>query len=195
MYRIFTALDIPDTLKSRLLMLQGGIPGARWMENDQMHLTLEFIGDVDGAMLDDIVGVLHTIRSPGFELFLEGIGHFPPRKDPRVLWVGVRNNEFLDRLHKKIRSALTRSRLPSESRKFHPHVTLARLKNPSSAKLAAFMAYRGTFCSEAFAVREFVLYRSLLSPKGACYERLADFPLDPVDAPGPFPGAAGSASP
>src|SRR6185437_1775902 len=127
MIRLFVALDLPENIRARLLELQGGVPGARWSTNQQLHLTLRFIGEVDGDVAHDIDDTLAVIRAPAFALELSGVGEFGG-KNPRALWAGVKPNDALLHLQRKIETAMQRIGLPAEQRKFTPHVTLARLR-------------------------------------------------------------------
>ena len=144
MIRLFVALDLPETVRERLVSLGGGVPGARWMTDGQLHLTLRFIGEVDDNEAHDIDDTLAAIRAPGFALELAGVGEFGG-KNPRALWAGVRANEALIRLQKKIETALQRIGVAPEERKFTPHVTLARLKGAPREKVIAFLSHHGLF--------------------------------------------------
>ena len=130
------------------------MPGARWQRRDQMHLTLRFIGEVDEARGHDIDDALATVRAPAFTLELAGVGDFGG-KDPRALWAGVRANDALIHLEKKVESALQRLGLEAEPRKFTPHVTLARLRNAPVAKVAEFIAHHALFSQRADSRRSF----------------------------------------
>jgi 2'-5' RNA ligase len=101
MIRLFVAVELPETVRDRLLTLEGGVPGARWVNEDQMHLTLRFIGEVDDNVANDVDDALSGIRAPGFELELSGVGEFGG-KNPRALWAGVRPNPALLHLQKKL---------------------------------------------------------------------------------------------
>jgi len=171
MPRLFIAVDLPETIKENLESMSFGIPGAKWVAPEQLHLTVRFIGEVDGAVFRDIRDILNEIRFAPFSLQLKGVGYFPPRGAPRVLWVGLEKSEPLHLLRKKIDSALLRVRVEPEGRKFSPHITLARLKNSPVQKIANFLAGNGLFSQEPFQVEDFKLYSSVLSPKGA-YHRV-----------------------
>src|SRR6185295_8481192 len=127
MIRLFVALSLPDAVADPLVMLQTGVPGARWSARKQLHLTLRFIGEVDERVAADIDDALSLISAPGFTLELAGVGEFGG-KHPRALWAGVRPNDALKHLQRKIETALLRIDLPAEERKFTPHVTLAYLR-------------------------------------------------------------------
>ncbi|MFH1241530.1 MAG: RNA 2',3'-cyclic phosphodiesterase [Pseudomonadota bacterium] len=177
MYRLFVAIDLPEETRQQLATMCYGVPGARWVPEDQLHLSLRFIGEVDGGRGRDIIEELATIQSSPFSLRLKGAGHFPPRQEPRVLWVGVERNDALLQLRNKVEYTLVRLGLAPEGRKFSPHITLARLKGTSVSKVVAFLAYNGLYESSFFEVSEFVLYSSTLSPKGALYNKEESFPL------------------
>jgi 2'-5' RNA ligase len=170
MPRLFIAVDLPDTIKKNLETMFFGIPGARWVAPDQIHLTVRFIGDVDGALFLDIKNTLEEVNILPFDLQLKGVGHFPPRGTPRVLWVGLDKSEPLQLLRKKVDSTLLKIGLDSERRKFSPHITLARLKNTPLQKIANFLSGNGLFSQEPFQVDDFKLYSSTLTPKGAIHK-------------------------
>ncbi len=117
MIRLFIGIAIPDSLARLLLLLEGGIPGARWQSREQLHLTLRFIGEVDGRALADIDDALRALREPAFELEPFGVGVFTLR-EPRQLWVGMRSSAALLHLQRKIDTAGTRLGVPAEGRKF-----------------------------------------------------------------------------
>ena len=183
MPRLFVAIDLPAQIKMQLVDLGFGIPGARWVAADQIHLSLRFIGEVDGAVFKDIRAALAEVRSPGFNLRLKGVGHFPPRKPPRLLWVGIEANEALVRLRNRVEATLVRQGLTPEGRKYSPHITLARLNNAPSNKIGRFLAGNNLFTSKPFAVAEFHLFSSRLTPKGAIHSIEASYPLSPCSNP------------
>ena len=168
MIRLFVALEIPEAVRDRLSSMGGGVPGARWLSDDQLHLTLRFIGEVDDNVAHDIDDTLVGLRAPAFALELAGVGEFGG-KNPRALWVGVRPNEALIHLQRKIETALQRIGLPAEERKFSPHVTLARLKSPPRDKVMAFLSYHSLFASALFPVTRFVLFSSHQGSGGSVY--------------------------
>lgn len=177
MYRLFVAVDLPEEIKKEVGAMGFGIPGAKWVEPEQLHLTLRFIGEVDGGVFADIREALDEVRGEPFPMRLKGFGHFPPRKPPRVLWVGVEGNEELVRLRNRIEQALVRAGLEPEHRKFSPHITLARLKETPLKRLTNFFAGNALYASPSFEVSEFHLYSSRLSPKGAVHTREETYPL------------------
>jgi 2'-5' RNA ligase len=176
MIRLFVALEIPDAVRTRLTLLQGGVPGARWASGDQMHLTLRFIGEVDENVGHDIDDALALIRAPAFTLELAGIGEFGG-KNPRALWAGVRGSDALLHLQKKVETAVQRIGLAPEERKFSPHVTLARLRASPREKVVQFLTHHALFASGPFQVDHFVLFSSHLGSGGSVYHAERTYPL------------------
>jgi 2'-5' RNA ligase len=181
MLRLFTALEIPDALRSELAALQSGVPGARWVDPDNFHVTLRFIGEVDGAQARDIDEMLLGIRAPAFSLQIAGVGHFGDDK-PRVLYAAVASNPALDHLRRKVDSAVARAGLAIEGGKYRPHITLARFSGRDLAghHLAQFLASHSLLRSAPFAVEQFSLFSSVTSSEGPVYTVEADYPLTPT---------------
>ncbi len=178
MIRLFIAIDLPETAKEELGRLCFGLPGARWIEPEQIHLTLRFIGEVDGGLFHEVRSGLEHVECPSFPLTLKGLGCFPPRGEPHVLWVGVEKSEPLFRLRKKVDVRLAGIGVAPEKRKFSPHVTLARLKETPLVRLTNFLSGNGLFALPEFTVSRFHLYSSLLTPKGAVHRLEGSYPLD-----------------
>lgn len=178
MLRLFVALDFPDDIRRRLAGLGGGVPGARWTEAENLHLTLRFIGEVPDDLAGDIDAALADVAAPAFELTLDGVGVFGSGRASRVLWAGVERSEPLVHLQAKIESALVRAGLEPEERRFTPHVTLARLKDASQDRIGRFIAERGLFRAGPFPVDHVTLYRSHLGRTGPVYEAIAEYGLD-----------------
>jgi len=178
MIRLFTAIEIPESVRFRLTLLQAGIPGARWMPAENLHLTLRFIGEVDEPTADDIDQVLSELRLPAFTLTLKGVGEFGG-KDVRALWVGVATNPALHRLVAKIESALQRMGLVPETRKYSPHVTIARLKDAPLTKVREFLSANNLFDSGHFPASAFALFSSRQTAKGRLYRVESTYTLHP----------------
>jgi len=176
MIRLFVALELPEAVRDRLVALQGGVPGARWATNGQLHLTLRFIGEVAENVGHDVDDALLSIRAPGFELELSGVGEFGG-KNPRALWAGVRANGALLHLQKKVETALQRIGLEPEARKFSPHVTLARLRASPREKVVAFLSHYNLFSSGPFRIDRFVLFSSHQGSGGSVYHAERIYPL------------------
>lgn len=180
MPRLFVALDLPPPVKRTLEPLARGLGDVRWTPPEQQHLTLRFIGEVDNGALNDVAEALALVPAEPIELSLRGLGHFPPRGEPRVLWVGVARSPALASLKRRIDRALEEVGLPSEARKFAPHVTLARIRGPlSAAGLGTYLMRHGLYRSEPFPVSSFHLYSSWLRPDGAEHQIEASYELVP----------------
>jgi len=174
--RLFVALSIPDTVAASLALIQGGVPGARWQTREQMHLTLRFIGEVDGRDMAAIKDALAGIDAPAFTLELHGVGQFGNNK-PHSLWAAVRPNPALDHLQRKVDAAIRRVGQPQDAHKFTPHVTLARMRHPDMDRLRAWLGHNGLYTSAPFDVEGFHLYSSRLTSDGSIYRVEEDFPL------------------
>ena len=179
--RLFTALAIPSHIAQSIMLIQGGVPGARWQRREQLHLTLRFIGETDGrdaAMLDD---ALAAIEVPAFDLQIHGVGQFG-NKQPHSLWVGLRKSEALEHLQRKVDTAIRRVGQPQDAHKFAPHVTVARLRNPEGPKLIEWLTHNALYTSPQFRVGAFHLYSSRLSGNGSVYAVEHEYPLEDSDA-------------
>jgi 2'-5' RNA ligase len=163
-------------MKLRLSLLSTGIPGAKWVDPGNFHLTLRFIGEVGEDVAADIDDALGRLRARGFTLQLAGTGVFGGER-PRALWVGVERQPELVSLRDKIEQALIRIGLDPEPRKFAPHVTLARLRDPALDMLAEFLAANAQFRAPPLPVEHFSLIASFLTKAGSIYEDQADYPL------------------
>ncbi len=175
--RLFVAVTLPDNLREGLSDLGHCLPAARWVAAENLHLTLRFIGEVDGADARDIDASLVAIRMPAFQLAMRGVGLFGDQRRPRALWAGVGPSGELARLQGKVEQAIVRAGRPPERRKFKPHVTLARFAANSGAKLQDFLAAHALLRSETFPVERFTLFSSFLSNSGAIYRPEADYDL------------------
>ena len=181
--RLFLALSLPEPLRERLAALCTGLPGARWVAPENLHLTLRFIGEVDGSQARDLDAALAQVRAARLAVTLAGVDRFGSGRKLRALWVGVEPNPELDRLYRKLDHAVRDAGLAPGGRKFKPHVTLARFKGESGRGLHDYLAHHATFRAKAFEARGFVLYSSFLSHGGAIYTAEAVYPLaPPLDA-------------
>jgi 2'-5' RNA ligase len=166
--RLFVALSLSDEVAAALALIQSGVPGARWSTREQMHLTLRFIGEVDGRYATAVDDALSTISAPTFRLVLKTVGQFGGR-NPSALWAGVEQSDSLFHLERKIESALQRAGFPPETRKFTPHVTLARLKGSPRGRVMDYLTDHALFTSPPFDARGFILYSSQLTANGSIY--------------------------
>ena len=177
MHRLFVAIRPPAPIRAILLGAMGGISGARWQSEDQLHLTLRFIGEVDRHLAGDVHAALGGVRQPSFEIALKGIGAFDRRGWPDAVWAGIAPQEPVKALHKKIDAALHRVGVAPDQRAFLPHITLARLKR-SSGSVGNLLEQSGGLSSPPFEVDHFALFESVLTPDAAVYSMLERYRLD-----------------
>lgn len=177
MLRLFVGLALPPELKLRLSMLCGGLPGAKWVDAGNFHVTLRFIGEVGEGTAADIDAALQLVKAPRFRIELAGVGQFGAGEKTRALWVGVERNPALLRLHEKIEHALMRLGLEPEGRKYAPHVTLARLKYSHAARVREYVEANALFRAAPVPVDRFSLIASYLTKAGPIYEDQADYRL------------------
>lgn len=177
MIRLFVALPVPDDLREVLTGFQNGLPGARWTEPDNFHLTLRFIGEVDYGMADDLAHLLMKIDAPCVDVTLDGFDWFGNKRKPAVLFARAQKTDGLLHLQRKVESAAVRCGLKPESRKYHPHVTLARLKTTSVAEVEKYIGERRLPGPLHFTAERFVLYSSFLARTGSIHTEEASYPL------------------
>jgi 2'-5' RNA ligase len=175
--RLFVGLDFPWNLKQRLAGLATGIPGARWVPAENLHLTLRFIGETPAYYAEEIDHALESVQVRAFPLALAGIGLFQKGGKPTTLWVGVERSEPLDHLQAKVETALQRIGLEPERRRFSPHVTLARLDSAPEAKLAAFVQAHNLFRADPVIVEHFTLFSSRLGKEQTVYTPEVEYAL------------------
>ena len=176
MPRLFTGLEIPAALRQELSLLRGGLPGARWIDSENYHITLRFIGDVDDDIVQEIAWLLGKVRRKNFELRLDGVQSFGGRK-PRAVVATAAPSRPLMELQAEHERLMQRVGFEPEGRKYTPHVTLARLRDSSSFEVAEYLSARAMFRSPPFAVSRFVLFSSRASVGGGPYVIEAAYPL------------------
>ena len=178
MPRLFSGIEIPEQIRGHLSMLRAGLNGARWIDPENYHITLRFLGDVDDRTAQEFADSLSVIRAEAFEIRLNNLGSFGGRK-PRAVWAGTAPSEALLRLQKAHERAARHSGLAPEARNFKPHVTLARLRGFSASAVAGFLEQNGGFASTPFTVARFVLFSSRASQGGGPYIVEEAYPLEP----------------
>jgi len=176
MHRLFVALRPPRAMRMRLAAIMGGAARARWQRDDQLHLTLRFVGEVDRHRAEDVTAALGMIHHPPFTLALDGLGQFDRKGRIDALWVGVTPHEPVRALHNKIDQALARVGVAPETRAFLPHITIARFPR-SAGPVGALMPEMSGVASDAYEMTEFCLYESDLSHDGAVYSIVERYPL------------------
>jgi RNA 2',3'-cyclic 3'-phosphodiesterase len=176
MHRLFVAIRPPEVIRDLLIDAMDDSPDFRWQDEEQLHLTLRFIGEVDRPVAEDIADALGRIRATRFEVRLSGIGRFEQRRSG-ALWAGVEPKPPLAALAAKVERACQSAGLEPEPRAFHPHITLARWRGRRTREVQAFLERRRGFSSEPFEVGSFILFESRLSRHGAHYEEVASYAL------------------
>jgi 2'-5' RNA ligase len=176
MPRLFTGIEIPRDIGDRLALLRGGLPGARWIDRENYHLTLRFIGDIAMDVANEVAGALDRVRRAGFSLSLDGVGSLGTRK-PHAIVARVASSPALTELQAEHERILQRIGLPPETRKYTPHVTLARLRGASGRDIADYLSVRGGFLAGPFPVERFVLFSSRNSIGGGPYVVEEAYPL------------------
>ncbi len=179
MPRLFLGLSLPESVAEGLVRMGGGIPGARWETEDKLHLTLRFLGEMDHGHMRRVQEALGTLAAPTFEVTLRGVGHFPPRGQPRSIWIGVEDNPRLLALKRRVDRIVDRLGVAPDRRKFVPHVTLARLRNSPRPRVADFEAHHGLVHVPPFRADCVRLFSSVRSSVGSKYRVEAAFPLIP----------------
>ena len=176
MPRLFTGLEISSQTGLMLSLLRGGLRGARWIDPENYHITLRFIGDVDDPTADEIADALARIRRDSVEIRINGLGSFGNGK-PHAVWARVEPNRALMELQGEQERILQRLRLPAERRKYIPHVTLARCRSATNQDVARWLAEHGGFQVPAFTAARFVLFSSRASTGGGPYLVEEAYPL------------------
>jgi RNA 2',3'-cyclic 3'-phosphodiesterase len=191
MPRLFTALEIPRDAALSLSLLRGGLPGARRMDVENYHMTLRFIGDIEGHVADEIAGALDRVRRPSFSLTLSGVGAFGSKK-PHSVYAGTAASPDLNALQGEIDRICQRLGIAPDPRKFTPHVTLARLRHSNPIDVAHYLSARGNFAAAPFRVGRFVLMSSRDSVGGGPYVIEETWPLAGADNRAPSLSATAS---
>jgi len=179
MIRLFVGLELPEAIRNALSALEIGLPGAHWVPEENLHLTLRFIGDVDEGEANDFHDALTGVRAPGFKLTVAGTGVFETGQRPHTLWAAVNKCEALVRLQGKVESALVRAGCGREGRKFTPHITLARVRGTSMERLQPVLTALALVRAEA-PIDHFTLFSSQLGSGDPLYTPEAEYPLMPT---------------
>lgn len=180
MHRLFIGIRPPEPVRDALVDVMEGVEGARWQYDEQLHLTLRFLGEVERPVANELAGALQRVGWPRFALRIEGVGVFERKgrfgSSPHALWARVPASEALEGLRHKIERACEYAGLERETRRFTPHITLARL-NRQSGQIGGWLSTFSDLATGPWPVDEFVLYESHLGHEGAHYEPVAIYPL------------------
>jgi len=175
-HRLFVALRPPRPVRDILRAAMHGISGARWQSDEQLHLTLRFIGEVDHHKAEDIAAALGALYAPSVVARIAGVGLFERQGRAHMVWAGVEPHEPLAALHRKVEQLLARVGVVPEMRAFMPHITLARL-NRGSGPVAPFLALNSDLASPPFEFSHVTLYESEMGHGGSRYHPVARYPL------------------
>lgn len=178
-HRLFVALRPPHAIRATLIAAMHGISGARWQDDEQLHLTLRFIGEVDHHRAEDIAAALGALHGPAITARIAGVDLFEHQGRPHMIWAGVEPQDAIAALHRKVDQLLARVGVGPETRAFVPHITLARL-NRGSGPVAPFLALHSDLASAPFAFGHVTLYESEMGHGGSRYHPVARYPLDPA---------------
>jgi len=176
MHRLFVALRPPLAMRRQLLGMMGGVPGARWQRDDQIHLTLRFIGEIERHRAEDVTAALRRVTAPRPTIAPAGTGTFDRKGVVHTLWAGIAADDALAALRARIDRALVTAGIAPEHRAFHPHITLARLGR-GAGPIEPFLARAAGLTSPPATIDAFILYESVLGREGATYLAAERYPL------------------
>lgn len=178
--RLFVALHPPAAIREQLADYMEGVPDARWQDDEQLHLTVRFIGEIERTQAEDVAAALGQVHAPAPVVRLAGTGRFERRGHTTALWAGIVPHDPLAALHRKVDAACVRAGLDPERRAYLPHITLARLSARAgrAPEIERWLADTAGLASPGFTLPHLVLYRSRLGRDGATYEAVARWPLD-----------------
>ena len=185
MKRVFIAIDISEEARSKAAsyvdLLKRAARGQRvgWERSEKLHLTIKFLGDIDDRQLNDVEQAVNKVAAEvsAFRLELSGTGRFPPKGDPRILWLGVIDDGDSLAISSSLDRELSNAGFEPEKRRFSPHLTIARLREPRLSRDLAAVHENNEFEPVGFEVREIIIYESKLLPTGSVYTKIAAFPL------------------
>lgn len=174
MHRLFVAFRPPEPVRNLLVDTMDGVPALRWQDDEQLHLTLRFVGEIERPLAEDLAAALGTLRFAPFAIRVAGVGRFDHHQRG-ALWAGVEPRAPLAALAAKVERICVSVGLPPERRVFHPHITLARWGRGQGASLDPWLTHHAALRSEEFRVDAFTLYESHLGQGGAHHEGVANY--------------------
>lgn len=179
MHRLFVALRPPPEIRALLIAVMGGVPRARWQDDEQLHITLRFIGEVDRPQAEDVAAALGKVYAEAPAIAIAGVGRFDKAGRTDAIWAGVTPRQPLAELHARVDRALAQAGVSPDTRAYLPHITLARLPRTAGAELAVerFLAERAGLASGVFTPDALLLFESRLGHEGARYEAIARYPF------------------
>lgn len=178
MHRLFVALRPPPPIRAALLSVMDGVAGARWQDDEQLHVTVRFLGEVDRHQADDVAAALAAVRATPPAVRIDGVGTFDTRGHVDTLWARITPAEPLAALHRKVNQALARAGIAPDPRRYLPHVTLARFgRRASTEGLPQWIDRHAALATRQFTMDHVLLFESRLDPEGARYEAVARWRL------------------
>lgn len=174
-HRLFVAIRPPEEVIDALVDTMEALDNARWQDAETLHLTLRFIGEVDRRQAEDVATALSRIAMRPLEIAIAGVGHFDRKGVPRAIWARVVPSRELAAFQASVEQACQRAGLAPETRRFTPHITIARL-NRSSGDIAEWLARHTALAPPPFTARRFTLFESLLGEAGSIYREVTCFP-------------------
>jgi len=176
MLRLFAGISLPPQERLRLSLVAGGLPGIRWIDPGNYHVTLRFIGEIGEDLAADIDEALARIRFTPFPLTILGIGAFGPPVKPRVVYAGVEASEPLYHLRERVEIVLARAGIVPEGGRYVPHVTLGYAQTGAGPQVARFIEANNLLRLDPFTVDRFELIRSTVTKSGSIYDAVAEYP-------------------
>lgn len=174
-HRLFFGIRPPSPIRNTLRGVMSGVSNARWQDDTQLHVTLRYIGEVDTPLAEDIADAASRLSFEPFEAGIAGVGFFEKKNRPALLYARIVPTEPLMRFQRKLERVLQQCGLEPETRKFVPHITLARL-NTASGPLAPFLAQHESLTLGPWQINDYILYESTLREQGSLYEPLVTYP-------------------
>lgn len=178
LFRLFVALDLPTPLKKQISSLCFGVSGVRWVPQENLHLTLRFIGEVPRPLYQEIREALHSIDFHPFEITTGQLGCFEGGRGPQTLWLGIEENEDLVNLQHEVEKTLRRLKIPLDKKTFRPHISLGRLEDFFGGDLQAFFDQGFDLKKHTFEVHSFELFSSKLGGLAPQYLVEESYSLD-----------------
>jgi 2'-5' RNA ligase len=170
--RLFVAIDLPESTRQFLVNLDPRVRGVRWVDPQQMHLTLGFFGDIPEEVDLALREKLNAIEFGAFFLPITGAGTFPAKGPPKIIWIGVgRGHPHLFQVHKRVQEAALASGIEPELRPWHPHITIARCRDVAPQSIRKFLQSNVELDAGMIHVEAFHLYSSKLTPAGPIHTR------------------------
>jgi len=180
--RLFFALSLPDAVRESVAALAEPFHGVSWVRREQLHVTVRFLGDVATERIEGMCGRIAAIRVEPFLLPIETVGSFPPKRPPRVIWVGTgAGHPRLFQLRQRLDDALIGAGIEFDVRRFQPHVTVARCTENAALGVAQWLHRHRDFAAPPFRVEAFELYSSVLREGGAEHTLIRRFALASAD--------------